>query len=39
MRCASHAATFSKSVVCRAFGLADRTCSVRTRVQERQSLR
>nr|WP_246595154.1 hypothetical protein [Actinoplanes auranticolor] len=39
MRWASHAATFSKSVVCRAFGLAHGTCSVRTREQERQSMR
>nr|WP_232050026.1 hypothetical protein [Actinoplanes sp. OR16] len=39
MRCASQAATFSKSAVCRAFGRAHGTCSVRTRPQERQSTR
>jgi len=38
-RCASHAATFSKSVVCRALGRAHSTCSVRTRQQDRQSMR
>jgi hypothetical protein len=36
---ASHAATFSKSVVCRALGRAHGTCSVRTRQQDRQSTR
>ncbi|WP_433304073.1 hypothetical protein ACQP2F_13855 [Actinoplanes sp. CA-030573] len=39
MRWASQAATFSNSVVCRAFGLAHGTCAVRTREQVRQSMR
>jgi hypothetical protein len=34
-----HAATFSKSVVCRALGRAHHSCSVRTRQQNRQSMR
>jgi hypothetical protein len=39
VRCASQATTFSKSLVCRAFGRAQGTCSVRTRPQPRQSMR
>ena len=39
IRWASQNTTFSKSLLCRAFGRAHGTCSVRTRPQARQSMR
>jgi hypothetical protein len=39
IRCANQATTFSKSLLCRAFGRAHGICSVRTRLQVRQSMR